>query len=67
MKKYNVKKGYEPTRKQMSFVSGRPITTVKNWENDTCKIPEHVASVKREIEVFLKAKRDQIKEFEEQQ
>ncbi len=65
MKKYNVKKGYELTRKQLQFISQRPMSTIINWENENCKIPEHIEKEKKHLEKLLRATRSKIEEFED--
>ena len=64
MKIRNKKNKVDITRKQLSFISSRPITTVENWLNERTVMPEYVFNARQEIiNLMIKLKKD-IKEFE---
>lgn len=55
---------FKLTRKQISYISGRGIETVNNWINKRAIMPEHIESIKEEIEKFIYNKKEEIRRYE---
>ena len=54
------------TRKQIKFISNRPMTTVNNWINARAEMPEHIHCAIETIENFMKDQKKKISKFDKE-
>ena len=58
------KKKIDLTRKQLAYISSRPMTTIENWLNRRTEMPEHIFNAKQEVINLMKQQKKAIKEYE---